>query len=57
MRVKISTRSKSYAVYVYDYDDGGFVERAMRIFTKNAAWLQEIYDGRHKKIVVVRHVG
>ncbi len=56
MRIRISTRSKSYAVYVYDYDDDGFVERAMRIFTKNTAWLQEIYDGRHKKIIVVRHV-
>jgi hypothetical protein len=56
MRVKMSMRSKSYAVYVYDYDDA-FVERAMRIFAKNAAWLQEIYDGKHKKIVVVRHVG
>ncbi len=56
MRVRISPRYKSYVVYVYDYDDDSFVERAMRIFTKNAAWLQEVYDGRHKKIIVVRHV-
>jgi hypothetical protein len=56
MKVKISPRSRSYAVYIYDYDDDGFAERVARIFTKNAAWLQEIYDYRYKKIVVVRHV-
>jgi hypothetical protein len=58
MRVKISTRSRSYAIYVCGYDDDEFVERAMRIFSKyDAAWLQEIYDGRYKKIIVLRHVG
>ena len=56
MRVRISTRTGSYAIYVDRGDDDGFVERAMRIFAKNAAWLQEVYDGRHKKIIVLRHV-
>jgi hypothetical protein len=55
MKVKISPRSRSYAVYIYDYDDDSFAERMVRIFTKNAAWLQEIYVYRYK-IVVVRHV-
>jgi hypothetical protein len=44
-------------VYIYEDDDDGFVERAMRIFAKyDVKWLQEIYDGRYKKIVVLRHV-
>jgi hypothetical protein len=55
MKVKISARKSSYAVYVYDHDDDEFVERAMRMFA-DAAWHQEIYDGRYKKIIVLRHV-
>ncbi len=58
MRIRFSTRCKSYAVYVYDYDDDDLVKWAMRVFAKNVAWYQEIYDGsRYKKIIVVRHVG
>jgi CRISPR/Cas system-associated endoribonuclease Cas2 len=57
MRVKISTRTKSYAIYVYDYDDDEFVERAIRIFARfEPAWVQEVYDGRHKKIIILRYV-
>jgi len=57
MKVKISTRTRSYAIYVYGYDDDEFVERALRIFAKHeAAWIQEVYDGRYKKIIVLRHV-
>ena len=57
MRVKISARTESYAIYICDYDDDGFVERAMRIFSKyDVKWHQEVYDGRYKKIVVLRHV-
>jgi len=57
MRVKISPRSKSYAVYIYGYDDDRFAEEMLDVFVRNAAWIQEVYDGRYKKIVVVRHVG
>jgi len=57
MKVKISARTGSYAIYVYDDDDDKFVERAVNIFTKfGYAWLQEIYDPRYKKIIVLRHV-
>jgi len=56
MKVKISIRTKSYAVYVYDYDDDEFVERALRVFVKRPLeWIQEVYDGRYKKIIVLRH--
>ena len=56
MRVRISTRTGSYAIYVDRGDDDGFVERAVWVLAKNAAWVQEIHDSRHKKIIVVRHV-
>jgi len=57
MKVKISRRTKSYAVYVYSYDDDGFVERALRIFVKQEPpWIQEVYDGRYKKIIVLRYI-
>jgi DNA gyrase inhibitor GyrI len=57
MKVKISARTGSYAIYVHNHDDDKFVERAVNIFTKfSYAWLQEIYDPRYKKIIVMRHV-
>jgi hypothetical protein len=57
MKVKISARTGSYAIYVHDYDDDAFVERAVNVLTKfGYAWLQEIYDSRYKKIIVLRHV-
>jgi ketopantoate reductase len=57
MRVRISARTGSYAIYVLRDDDDAFVERAMRIFSKyDVKWHQEIYDGRYKKIVVLRRV-
>jgi hypothetical protein len=57
MRVRISARTGSYAIYICDHDDDGFVERAMRIFAKyDAKWYQEIYDSRYRKIIVLRHV-
>jgi hypothetical protein len=57
MKVKISRRTTSYAVYIYDYDSDEFVERAINVISRyNYAWLQEVYDGRYKKIVVLRHV-
>jgi DNA gyrase inhibitor GyrI len=57
MKVKISARTGSYAIYIYNGDDDEFAERAMRIFARcNPAWFQEIYDYRYKKIIVLRHV-
>jgi hypothetical protein len=57
MKVKISARTGSYAIYVYDDNDDKLVENVVNMLTKfNYAWLQEIYDSRYKKIVVLRYV-
>ncbi len=57
MKVKISTRTGSYAIYVERGDDDEFMERLVNVVTKfNYVWLQEIYDGRFKKIVVLPYV-
>jgi hypothetical protein len=57
MRVRISARTGSYAIYVLRGDDDAFVERALRVFAKyDARWVQEVYDGRYRKIIVLRHV-
>jgi hypothetical protein len=57
MRVKISTRTGSYAIYVDRGDDDELAERAVNVITRfTHAWVQEIYCGGFKKIVVLRHV-
>ena len=57
MRVKISTKTGSYAIYVDIGDDDELVDRAVNVITRfSCGWVQEIYDPRFKKIVVVRHV-
>ena len=57
MRVKMSTRTGSYAIYVDRHDSDEFIERAVNVLTVYSyAWLQEIYDPRFRKIVVLRYV-
>jgi len=57
MKVKISPRTNSYAVYVERGDEDELVERLVCMAALGRVkWIQEVYDGRYKKIIVLRHV-
>jgi len=57
MKVKISTRANSYAIYVEKDGEEELAERVTRMLALDGVrWLQEIYDHRYKKIIVLRHV-
>jgi hypothetical protein len=57
MKIKISQRTNSYAIYVERDDEEELAEWAVHMVTQGrAVWLQEIHDSRFKKIIVLRHV-
>ncbi len=54
MKVKVSIRSNSYAIYLEKDDDDDLAERAMRVIkVMEPVWFKEVYDGRYKKIIVL----
>jgi hypothetical protein len=54
MKVKVSLRTNSYAIYVEKGDDDEVGERAVRIIAMGEPlWLKEVHDGRYKKIIVI----
>jgi hypothetical protein len=54
MKVRVSLRTNSYAIYVEKGDDDEVGERAVRVIAMSEPlWFKEVYDGRYKKIVVV----
>jgi hypothetical protein len=54
MKVKVSIRTNSYAIYVERGDGDDLGERAMRVIkVHEPVWFKEVYDGRYKKIIVV----
>jgi hypothetical protein len=54
MKVKVSIRTNSYAIYVEKNDDDELGERAARIIAmREAMWFKEVHDGRYKKIIVI----
>jgi len=54
MKVKVSLRTNSYAIYVEKNDDDEVGERAARIIAVGEPpWFKEVYDGRYRKIIVI----
>jgi hypothetical protein len=54
MKVRVSIRTNSYAIYVEKNDADELGERVMRaVAVHKPLWFKEVYDGRYKKIIVI----
>ena len=54
MRVRVSIRTNSYAIYLERGDDEELGERAMRVIkVREPVWFKEVYDARYRKIIVI----
>jgi len=54
MRVRVSIRTNSYAIYLERGDDEELGERVMRVVkVQEPVWFKEVYDARYRKIIVI----
>jgi hypothetical protein len=54
MKVRVSMRTNSYAIYVEKNDVDELGEGVMHaVMVRKPLWFKEVYDGRYKKIIVI----